>query len=188
MDVSNTAVAGLPAGVMLDYAGSSAPTGYMLCDGSTISRTTYARLFDAIGITWGAGDGSTTFKLPDYRGRVAVGAGTGSGLTARTLGASSGFETHTLTSAEMPSHTHTQDSHNHTQDAHSHVVSGRDNSASSSTTMPMMDQFTVADVSVNTSSVTATNQATTATNQNTGGGGSHNNMQPYAVANKIIKF
>lgn len=65
----------VPIGVVLPYAGSSAPTGFFLCDGSAKSRTTYASLFAIIGTTFGSGDGSTTFNIPDMRSRVPVGAG-----------------------------------------------------------------------------------------------------------------
>lgn len=67
----------IPAGVVMDYAGSSVPTGWLECDGSAVSRTTYANLFTAISTTWGAGDGATTFNLPDFRGRTRIGKGTG---------------------------------------------------------------------------------------------------------------
>lgn len=93
----------LPAGIISPYGGSSAPSGWLACDGTAISRTTYASLFAAIGTTHGVGNGSTTFNLPDLRGRTAVGAGSGSGLTSRSLGAAFGSE----------SHSHTVNSHNH---------------------------------------------------------------------------
>lgn len=64
-----------PAGSVIDFAGSSAPTGWLICDGSVISRTTYAALFTAIGTTWGVGDGSTTFGIPDARGVFIRGVG-----------------------------------------------------------------------------------------------------------------
>lgn len=64
-----------PAGSVIDFAGSSAPSGWLICDGSVISRTTYAALFAAIGTTWGVGDGSTTFGIPDARGVFIRGAG-----------------------------------------------------------------------------------------------------------------
>lgn len=67
----------LPAGSIQDYAGSSVPGGWLECDGSAVSRTTYAALFTAIGTTWGSGDGSTTFNLPDLRGRARISRGTG---------------------------------------------------------------------------------------------------------------
>lgn len=95
--------ASLPIGMIVQFAGSTVPVttspAWKLCDGTAVSRTTYASLFTAIGTTYGAGDGSTTFNLPDLRGRVPVGSGTGSGLTARSLGAKGGGET-------LPAHTH----------------------------------------------------------------------------------
>jgi microcystin-dependent protein len=66
----------LPSGTILDYGGAAPPTGYLACDGSAVSRTTYSGLFTALGTTWGAGDGSTTFNVPDLRGKVTLGAGT----------------------------------------------------------------------------------------------------------------
>ena len=69
------AVDGFPVGGMIPYAGASAPTGWLLCDGSAVSRTTYHALFQAIGTSWGAGNGSTTFNLPDARGAAPVGVG-----------------------------------------------------------------------------------------------------------------
>lgn len=109
---------GAPAGVVLPYAGSAAPTGWLLAYGQAVSRTTYAALFAAIGTAYGAGDGTTTFNLPDLRGRVAGGKDNmggaaasrlttaGSGVDGATLGAAGGAQTHTLTAAQMPSHTH----------------------------------------------------------------------------------
>ena len=75
------AVDGFPVGGMIPYAGASAPTGWLLCDGSAVSRTTYHALFQAIGTSWGAGNGSTTFNLPDARGAAPVGVGTWTGYT-----------------------------------------------------------------------------------------------------------
>ena len=66
----------VPAGIMQMFAGNTIPAGWLLCDGSAISRTDYAKLFSAIGTTWGAGDGSTTFNLPNSIGRFAEGAAT----------------------------------------------------------------------------------------------------------------
>lgn len=70
-----------PVGSILAFGGSSAPTGWLLCDGSAVSRTTYATLFAALGTAWGVGDGSTTFNLPDMRGASPAGAGTSTGYT-----------------------------------------------------------------------------------------------------------
>jgi microcystin-dependent protein len=115
-----------PAGVVKMYAGSAAPAGYLICNGTAISRTTYANLFAAIGTAHGAGDGSTTFNIPDLRSRVPVGVGAGSGLTSRALGALGGEEAHVLATAELASHSHSHNhgSHNHTDPGHSHTDSG----------------------------------------------------------------
>jgi microcystin-dependent protein len=82
--------------------------GWVLCDGTAYSRTDplYSALFAAIGTTFGAGNGSTTFNVPDYRDRVIVGVGAAPGLTARTLGQSGGAESHAVSVSEMPNHTH----------------------------------------------------------------------------------
>lgn len=95
-----------PAGSVMAYAGSSAPAGWLVCDGSAVSRTTYAALFAVVGTTYGAGDGSTTFNLPDLRSRSVVGAGSGGALTARALGESMGAETITLQVGNLPKHQH----------------------------------------------------------------------------------
>lgn len=72
---------GTPAGTISAFGGAAAPDGWLLCDGSAVSRSTYARLFTAIGTTWGVGDGSTTFNLPDMRGAAPAGVGTSTGYT-----------------------------------------------------------------------------------------------------------
>jgi len=98
--------AGIPTGTVSAFAGSAAPTGYALCDGSAVNRTTQAALFAVIGTTYGIGDGSTTFNLPDLRGRVVAGMG-GSLLSGTdALADTGGASTHTLTVDEMPSHSH----------------------------------------------------------------------------------
>lgn len=94
-------------GVIMPFGGTSVPDGFLLCDGSAVSREDYADLFAVVGVTFGNGDGSTTFNLPDLRGRVAVGQDSGQS-EFDTLGETGGEKTHTLTDDEMPYHTHTE--------------------------------------------------------------------------------
>lgn len=125
-------------GTVLPFAGETAPNGWLLCYGQAVSRTAYPTLFATIGTTFGAGDGSTTFNLPDLRGRVPAGkdnmGGTpanrlttaGSGVDGPTLGAAGGSQAHTLTTAQMPAHAHTATdaghSHGVTDPTHAHTV------------------------------------------------------------------
>jgi microcystin-dependent protein len=108
----------VPAGMIFPYASTVAPTGYLLCDGSAVSRSTYSALFGLVGTAFGAGNGTTTFNVPDLRGRSIFGldnmGGTDAGRlsVANTIGGTGGTETVTLTAAQMPSHTHTID-HDH---------------------------------------------------------------------------
>jgi microcystin-dependent protein len=94
----------VPAGAVLCTARATADAGYLLCDGAAVSRTTYSKLFAAIGTAYGVGDGTTTFNLPDLRGRTPVGAGQGSGLTARAVGQSGGGEAATIERNQMWRH------------------------------------------------------------------------------------
>jgi microcystin-dependent protein len=96
----------LSPGTIVATTSSSIPIGWLLCNGALVSRSIYAALFAAIGTLYGVGDGSTTFNLPDLRGRDIIGTGTGVGLSPRALGAKGGEETHTLSVVEMPSHNH----------------------------------------------------------------------------------
>jgi microcystin-dependent protein len=100
----------LPVGCFFPYAGAAAPSGYLLCDGSAVSRTTYSDLFSAIGTSYGTGDGSTTFNVPDMKGRVPAGkessatrlTATYFGGDSTALGATGGLESHDLSLAQLP--------------------------------------------------------------------------------------
>jgi microcystin-dependent protein len=100
-------------GEMTAWAGASAPPDWLLCDGAAVSRTTYAALFAVIATTFGAGDGSTTFNVPDMRGKAAYGKAAAG--TAATLGSSFGALDHTHTYTQVPNHTHpiTDPGHSH---------------------------------------------------------------------------
>jgi microcystin-dependent protein len=119
------AATAVPTGAVTAYAGASAPAGWLLCDGSAVSRTTYADLFTAIGTAYGAGDGSTTFNLPDTRGRVQVGKG--SNASVDTLGENEGVtETN-----RRPQHRHTP--HTHTVPVADNPVGGGNRQAGNNT-------------------------------------------------------
>ncbi len=154
----------MPVGAVTAYVSSNAPNGWLNCEGQELYRGDYPALFEVIGTTYGAGNGTTTFNLPDLKGRAIVGQGAGSGLTARSMGATGGAETHTLSTDEMPSHSHNVD--NTVQKSGLNTPSGLDNDGSEIDT-------------VNTVSTASTSD---------GGGQAHNNMQPFTVLNYIIKY
>lgn len=100
----------VPIGAMLQWGSTTAPSGWFLCDGTAVSRSTYVNLFSVLGTTYGVGNGSTTFNLPDTRTRAIRGAG-----TSYSLGATGGVDTATLTATNLPNHSHTlvDPQHNH---------------------------------------------------------------------------
>ena len=148
----------VPTGGIVEYAGTTAPNGWLLCDGSAISRTTYADLFEVIGTTFGEGDGSTTFNLPNRKNKTGVGVDSES-THFSTLGATYGEETHTLTTSGMPSHNH-----------NAYLSGGSLASASGRLLFE-----------------TATGQEFYNSIKNTGGNQPHNNIQPSIAMNYIIK-
>jgi len=178
----------VPVGVVNPFAGATAPSGWLLCYGQAVSRTQYPVLFTTLSTTYGVGDGSTTFNIPDMRGRAVAGkddmGGTAaSRLTAtvlsaaNTLGATGGTQTHTMTSAEMPSHTHTQN-------PHTHILRGDSNTYPGNALYAFLQPYyNLASPGSAASSI----YSETATNQNTGGGSAHLNTQPTIVLNYIIK-
>lgn len=93
------------------FAGSVAPEGWLLCDGSAVSRETYASLYSVIGDSYGSGDGSTTFNLPDLTGRVIIGSS-----SSHPVASSGGEESHVLLASEIPAHVHSVGQHGHAND------------------------------------------------------------------------
>ena len=160
----------IPYGTIIQSAAPSVPEGWLLCDGASILKATYLNLFNAIGYTYG-GSG-TSFNVPDIRGRAAIGSGTGAGLSSRALASTGGTEMHTLGEGEIPSHTH---SSNAIGGSVGLITSNGANTASIGL-----------DGTPNEPNLFASLPALTI--NNTGGGGAHNNMQPFIVMNYLIKY
>lgn len=169
-----SAAGGVPTGTIFDFGGSSAPSGYLMCYGQSVSSTTYTALFSVIGYTYGGSSGS--FTIPDCRGRVTAGKDdmggsaanrltvSGAGIAATNLGASGGTQTHILTTAQLAVHNH----------SHSHTFSFSDGGGGSNYAAPSPGS-------------PSGSQATSTDSTNAGSGDAHQNTQPTIIFNKIIK-
>ena len=146
----------IPPGTITMFGGVSPPTGWLFCDGSSVLSTTYPDLYLALGTNYGIGSGIGQFNLPNLQGRVPVGVS-----PSYLLASVGGAATHTLTTNEIPSHTHTY-----------------------ADSTPGGGGLAAADGGNGNRSVFDQNRTTNAT----GGGQPHNNMQPYIVLNYIIKY
>lgn len=168
-------------GSLSPYVGATAPDGWLFCDGSAISRTSYVRLFNTISTTFGAGDGSTTFNIPDLRGRVPAGrddmggaaanrltSGSASGIAGATLGAAGGDEEHTLTTAELARHNHL-------------------NGVATGSTIQMLIERGQGGFTTTAGIDPGTNNAERRDHVDAGTDNAHNNVQPTLVVNYIIK-
>lgn len=192
----------VPPGSIMPYAVSSAPGGWLLCDGSAVSRSTYATLFSLIGSTYGNGNGYNTFNLPDMRGRMIVGFNS-SDTSFDSLGETGGSKTATLTTNELPAHTHSTSttsngSHTHsiTDPGHNHYFTTINDDYNNSGTNPpgfsadsagLKTWYTsnsYTGITVNSVS----DHSHTVTVNSTGSGNSFSIMNPYMVLNYIIKY
>lgn len=151
----------LPVGTIIPYAGSTVPSNYMKCEGQELSRIEYDLLFNAIGTTYGVGDGTTTFNLPNLKGRVITGIDIND-TDFDTLGETGGEKTHTLTVDEMPSHAHELGG---ALTGETKAITNTGNDWAQTTTSFSINGYI----------------------KNTGGNQPHNNLQPYIVLNYIIK-
>lgn len=195
----------MEVGCVYMYGGGVAPSKFLLCDGSAISRTTYSELFSVIGTTYGVGDGSTTFNLPLMEGRVVIGV---SGTHA--LGTTGGTESVTLTEQELPTHSHTIPLHGHTSTvkattpALSHAITqpaftysgpsgnskcmgGKGYGKSSSVNASRSANLAISNhASASCTKTGGVNDCSAFDTVSAGGDNAHDNMQPFVVVNYII--
>ena len=181
-NLSGVSTDSIPSGAVFPYAGITEPSGYLFCYGQAISRSTYSDLFSAIGTTYGSGDFTTTFNLPDLRGRVVAGqddmggssanrlTGASGGVNGDVLGAAGGDEGHQLTEAELAAHTH--------------------GAGSYGAAVERYEEFQPTDTVFQIYSTEAGNPyniSITGNSGSTGSGSEHNNVQPTFILNYIIK-
>lgn len=196
-------------GNIIAFTGSTIPEGYLECDGSAISRTEYADLFDVIGTTYGSGDGSTTFNLPNLSGRVALGVS-----QTHSAGSTGGEESHTLIETETPSHLHSVVQHTHsnnltvstpalshsiTQPVFTYVGLKTTTSVVTTNSVAKYSGRTTGTMSQSTNLAISNHPASACTvsggitdcaafdTETTGSGEAHNNMMPYLAITYLIK-
>lgn len=186
----------VPAGVTVPYAGASAPDGWLFCYGQAVSRTTYADLFTAIGTTYGAGDASTTFNLPDLRGRVVAGqddmggssanrlTGLTDGVNGDTLAAAGGLESTTLTEAQLPTVTPAGS----VSVSITGITLNSRGDIDSGTGGKRAAVASVDNTSTNSTIFSSGSATGSFSGTPFGSGSAHNNVQPTIILNYIIKF
>jgi len=162
-----------PIGEITMWGTSTAPTGWVLCDGASLERSgTYAALFAVIGTTFGTADG-THFNVPNLKGKVPVGFNSAE-TEFDAMGETGGAKTHTLSTAELASHNHIQDAHNHSVTTYTDTASTAYPNRIKGHSFDPLGSDTTSNA--------------TATNQTAGSGTAHNNLQPYITLNFIIKY
>lgn len=196
-------------GNIIAYTGLSVPNGYLVCDGSAVGREEYPELFAVIGTTYGAGDGLTTFNIPNLLGKAGLGSSQN-----HVVGSSGGEETHLLDSEETPLHLHSIPQHTHnlglevsvaglshtvTQPVFTYVGLKTTTSVVTTASNPKYNGRTTGTMSQTTNLEIADHPATPCTvtggildcpafnTENTGSGLGHNNMMPYLAVTYIIK-
>ena len=191
-----------PSGFIGSFGGSTVPSGWLLCDGSAVSRSTYSNLFSALGTTWGAGDGSSTFNLPNFKDRFLVGAG-----NLYSLGSTGGLANVTLGIGNLPSHNHAVNDPGHTHTVtdpgHTHTVTDPGHNHTSAVTASNVTTGSAAGgatagntgtsmtgISLNSALTGVTNVTNTTgiTTADTGSGTAFPILPPYAAVQYIIKI
>lgn len=212
---TNQVIQFYPVGCLAFCLYNGVPIGFLVCDGQAVSRTTYAALFALIGTAYGIGDGVTTFNLPDFRGRVPMGSGTGPAnylgdanpvLTTRSMFTAGGRETHTLSLTEMPAHTHDKGTYNIPFPGggkHDHVINMQPTgvgtvtylAATRGTTGTRLTEYGIDALNDNGGTTGSgegihdhPNSEFAGDSGSTGGSGAHNNVQPWLTVVVCIKF
>jgi microcystin-dependent protein/two-component sensor histidine kinase len=168
------------SGMLMMWTTGTAPSGWLLCNGSAISRTTYSALFAVIGTTFGSGDGSTTFNLPDYRDRMPIGAG-----TTYSIAGTGGSK-----DAIVVSHTHTVSGTTATGGSHSHDIQGQDNNAAPNGLcgeLGNVENYGYGCATRSTSTHSGHTHTFSATTSSAGSSGTNANLPPYIGIQFIIK-
>jgi microcystin-dependent protein len=179
---------GAPVGAIMDFAGTAVPSGWLECNGTAYGRTggdpsPQVALFAAIGTTWGPGDGSTTFNVPNFARRTRVGrGGVGTGTLGNVVGNVGGAETHALITAELAAH-----AHGVTDPGHAHTVTVQLNRFANPPGTGTVQGNNGGPSDFITTLVTDSPAGTGIVIQNAGSGTAHNNVQPSAIVMTIIK-
>jgi microcystin-dependent protein len=209
------ATGGGAPGIISQFAGATAPPGYLLCDGAAVSRSTYSSLFTTIGTAYGAGNGTTTFNLPNLQNRIPVGKGPDTEFD--TLGETGGAKEVTLSSSQIPAHSHpntlsdntvASSGHSHGPGSYAAGIGATNNNIAAIGYVasfvrgggPGQSTYTITGgiggaqnfnhytpVYGDSAGPSGTTTVGITNANNTGGGGAHTNLQPYIVVNYIIK-
>ena len=209
------ATGGGAPGIISQFAGATAPPGYLLCDGTAVSRSTYSALFTTIGIAYGAGNGTTTFNLPNLQNRIPVGKGPDTEFD--TLGETGGAKEVTLSSSQIPAHSHpntlsdntvASSGHSHGPGSYAAGIGATNNNIAAIGYVasfirgggPGQSTYTITGgiggaqnfnhytpVYGDSAGPSGTTTVGITNANNTGGGEAHTNLQPYIVVNYIIK-
>lgn len=189
--ITRAARGGVPYGVAMPFFGQPAdiPRRYVQPMGQAVSRTTYRRIFEVVGTTYGAGNGSTTFVLPDLRGRTLVGLNAGDSDFG-SVGQKVGAKTHTLTSAQIPNLTASSaGAHTHAPPAGTLFIGGKNGGLARRNAPTGTGQFVFGSPTLDDLTYPSVQSAGAHTHTvNSGGGGAHNNIQPSIACPWIMRY
>ena len=197
LNSAGVAIVGVPIGTVLDYAGATAPSLFLLCFGQAISRATYSVLFALLGTVYGVGDGATTFNIPDLRGRLAAGKDdmggaaasritvAGGNFNAAVLGATGGEQNRTMAAGDLVGHTHTYTNTTSSDGGHTHTVGANNPLAVGAGASANLIPGGANNYATTTSDGTHSHTSS-GTTASTGSGTAFTILSPVIILNKII--